>query len=286
MDFDRLINDIVAEIKQVEGVSAVVLGGSRARGTQTEKSDIDLGIYYNPDRPLDLQALNQVATRIDDGHRPQILTQIGGWGPWINGGGWLTVNCIAVDFLYRDLKKISGIINACHKGQVDIFYQPGHPHGFVSSMYLAEIAACKILWESDQGEVSALKELAIPYPAEMKRALIEKFFWEINFSLDIAKKSIARRDVVYASGCCFRSAMCLLHTLFALNEHYWLNEKGAVLLVDAFQLHPDNFRARIESAFSALTNEDQAINSAINILTELSAETAQLVEDYSKAQYF
>jgi predicted nucleotidyltransferase len=284
MDFERL-NDIVAEIKRVEGVSAIVLGGSRARGTQTEKSDIDLGIYYSPDRPLDLETLNQIATHLDDGHRPQILTPIGGWGPWINGGGWLIVNSIPVDFLYRDLKKVSGIIDACRKGQVDIFYQPGHPHGFVSSMYLAEIAVCKILWESDRGEVSALKELAIPYPAGLKRALIEKFSWEIIFSLDIAKKSNARGDVVYASGCCFRSAMCMLQTLFALNEGYWLNEKGAVLLVDAFQLHPENFRARIESAFSDLTTESEAINSAINTLMDLSAEIALLVGNSSKEHH-
>ena len=89
MEIETLIENIVAEIKNVPGVSAVVLGGSRARGMQSPNSDIDLGIYYHPDRPLDLQALNRVATHFDDTHRPNILTIPGGWGPWINGGGWL-----------------------------------------------------------------------------------------------------------------------------------------------------------------------------------------------------
>ncbi|MQH43482.1 hypothetical protein EI040_23540, partial [Escherichia coli] len=39
----------------------IVLGGSRARGTHTENSDIDIGIYYNSDS-FDLTAINQIAT--------------------------------------------------------------------------------------------------------------------------------------------------------------------------------------------------------------------------------
>ena len=44
MPVDALIRDIVDEVKRVEGVRAIVLGGSRARGTHTPSSDIDLGI--------------------------------------------------------------------------------------------------------------------------------------------------------------------------------------------------------------------------------------------------
>jgi predicted nucleotidyltransferase len=41
-NLEQLIASLAAEISQVPGVSAVVLGGSRARGTHTGKSDIDL----------------------------------------------------------------------------------------------------------------------------------------------------------------------------------------------------------------------------------------------------
>lgn len=278
MHIENLLDEIVNEVREVEGISAVVLGGSRARGTHSEKSDIDLGIYYHPDRPLDLDSLNQVATHFDDEHRLQILTPLGGWGPWINGGGWLTVRSIAVDFLYRDLKKVAGVIEACRNGQVEMAYQPGHPHGFVSSIYMGEVAVCKLLWESDRRELSALKAQTSPYPAALKRALVEKFAWEINFSLQIAHKSIARGDVVYAAGCCFRAAACMLQTLFAINEQYWLNEKGAVALADTFPLRPDGFKARIESAFTALAAEGQAIYQAIELLMELSTEITRLLE--------
>ena len=42
---------IADRLGQIDGVVAVVLGGSRARGTASPDSDIDLGIYYQPDQP-------------------------------------------------------------------------------------------------------------------------------------------------------------------------------------------------------------------------------------------
>ncbi len=276
MDNKTLLEEIIAELQRVEGVRAVVLGGSRARGVHTPKSDIDLGIYYHPSQPLDLESMNRVATRFDDGHRAGILTPPGGWGPWINGGGWLTVQTIPVDFLYRDLQKVSDVIEACCQGQVEIAYQPGHPFGFLNSIYMGEVALCQILWESEQGEVSALKARTSPYPAALKQALVDKFAWEIGFSLDTGRKAAARGDVTYAAGCCFRAANCLLQVLFAINETYWMNEKGAVVLAETFRLRPQQFRSRVESAFATLSTERQSIEAALSSLAELAADVNQI----------
>lgn len=278
MEVESLINDLVSKMREVAGVSAIVLGGSRARGTETASSDIDLGIYYHPDRLLDLAALNRVAKQFDDEHRADILTPLGGWGPWINGGGWLNVRFTAVDFLYRDLRKVAAVIDACHRGQVEMTYQPGHPFGFVSSIYMGEVAVCKLLWESGRGELSALKARTMPYPVALRHALIDKFGWEIDFSLGIARKGVSRGDVVYAAGCCFRAAMCMLQTLFAINGQYWLNEKGAVLLAETFARRPADFRSRIESAFAVLTETGVDIDKGIDHLVGLRADIAGLLE--------
>lgn len=278
-NFEQLIQSLTAEIARVPGVSAVVLGGSRARGTHTETSDVDLGIYYHPQRPLDLAALGRVAEKFDDAQRADVLTPLGGWGPWINGGGWLKVQGVAVDFIYRDLAKVTKIVDDCHAGQVEIFYQPGHPHGFVTSIYMAELAVCQLLWESDRAEVSALKARTVPYPDRLARALVDKFSWEIDFSLGIAHKAVSRGDVVYASGCCFRAAMCMLQTLFALNRAYWLNEKGAVLASEQFSLLPPDFRARIEQAFARLSAQGTDIESAVGLLEGLSLDIARLTAE-------
>jgi predicted nucleotidyltransferase len=276
MQSEPLIQQIVAEVKRVEGVKGIVLGGSRARGTHTSSSDIDLGIYYHPDSPPNLSFLSEIATQLDDEHRVDVITGIGGWGPWINGGGWLRVQSQPVDFLYRDVEKVTRIIKDCLKGNVEIFYHPGHPLGFVSSIYLAEVALCQPLWDPDS-LIEELKSQVHPYPDALQKALIQKFAWEINFSIDTARKSIERADVAYAAGCCFRSVMCMLQVLFALNKTYWLNEKGAVAIAETFSRKPTMFQSRIHEAFALLDANPLSIQNAIADLEELSKDIERLV---------
>ena len=75
-------------LKTVPGIRAIVVGGSRARGSWDAVSDTDLGLYYDPQYPPAVEALDQVAATYDDRKQSGLVTEIGGWGPWINGGGW------------------------------------------------------------------------------------------------------------------------------------------------------------------------------------------------------
>lgn len=268
---DSLLPQLIDEVKRVDGVSAIVLGGSRARGTHTPSSDVDLGIYYHPRQPLNLDQLREAAARLDDEHRSDVLTDPGGWGPWINGGGWLKVRAHPVDFLYRDLEKVMKVIEDCLHGTLEMIYQPGHPFGFVSSIYLAEVAVCQPLWDPN-GILSDLKKKVNPYPVSLQKALIQKFAWEIDFSLRIAQKSVERADVTYAAGCCFRSVMCMLQVLFALNRTHWLNEKGALALADAFALTPRMFQDRVNQSFKLLESNPHSMQSTITALDALSKE--------------
>ena len=274
-DINTLIQDLVARIQPVAGLEAIVLGGSRARGTHRTGSDIDLCIYYNPQHPLDIRHLGQVAAEVDDEHRPNLLTPIGGWGPWINGGGWLTVGSQPVDFLYRDLQRVRSVMTACRAGQVEVVYQPGHPHAFVSSICLSEVALCKILWDPS-GALANLKLETQPYPPALKQATIERFRWEITFAIQNGHKAAQRGDVAYVAGCCFRSVACLLQTLFALNEQYWLNEKGALELAAGFARRPERLQERVETVFSRLAANTSSIVAALAELEALDHELGAL----------
>lgn len=278
IDAEALIEILVRDMQHVQGVVAIVLGGSRARGTYTAQSDIDLVLYYRPDRPLDLVKLATLATALDDTHRSPVVTGIGGWGPWINGGGWLTVQDTSVDLLYRDLHQVTTTIEECIAGRPRIVYQPGHPHGYVTSIYLAQVALCRVLWDP-MGIIAALKRMATPYPAALKAALIQQFFWEADFSLKVAAKAIARRDVSYVAGCCFRSVSCLMQTLFALNEGYWMNEKGAVAIASAFPFTPPRLSERIELAFQRMAPTEDSLSLAIAELEHVGADVAYLLSE-------
>ncbi|WP_248924833.1 nucleotidyltransferase family protein [Paenibacillus hamazuiensis] len=278
MDVQHIISKIVENLKQIGGVQALVLGGSRARGTENPKSDIDIGIYYSPGSGLDIAQLRRAASSLDDDSRDGLITEIGGWGPWINGGGWLQVNQTPVDFIYRDLNKVSKVMDQCLMGEVTIDYQPGHPHGFTNAVYLAEIALCKVLWDPS-GVIEEMKAKTKPYPHLLQKAIIQKFLWEAAFSLEIGKKAIYKKDLSYIAGCCFRSVSCLNQVLFALNETYWMNEKGAAAIADSFSMVPGSYSNTINDVMTLLAEDQIGLEKALNMLNDLVHETDLLVKN-------
>src|SRR5688572_23778166 len=132
---DALLARVVEALRPVNGLSALVLGGSRGRGTAGPTSDYDIGLYYEPDAPLDIEALRSaIAPLVDD--PSSTVTSIGEWGPWINGGGWLTIGGVEVDLLYRDLSRVRAAIADARQGHFSMSYQVGHPHGFCSTIWM------------------------------------------------------------------------------------------------------------------------------------------------------
>ena len=266
------IEVIAGEIMQVAGVEAVVLGGSRGRGNARPDSDTDIGIYYDSAATFDIAALNRVAQRIDDAHRSEICTPVGGWGPWVTGGGWLLVNGKQVDFIYRDLPRVARVIDDCIAGKIEIGYQAGHPFGFLSPIYMGEVATCKILCDP-HGTLAALKAKTQPYPPALKRAL-SGMAWEAGFSLSMLPKAIARGDGALLAGHAFRAIMCLTQALFALNEQYCLNEKGSVQLAASFLLCPPRYAERVNEAIALLGTQPDAAHAVLN---QLNTDVQQLI---------
>jgi hypothetical protein len=81
---------VTPSLADVPGVLAVVLGGSRARGTATAGSDYDFGLYFGPRARFDPDRLLEVVKGIVDNPDLGAVTPVGGWGPWIVGDGWLS----------------------------------------------------------------------------------------------------------------------------------------------------------------------------------------------------
>src|SRR5438874_13343123 len=118
-----LMGRLVRAFGGVPGIRAIVLGGSRARGEASAQSDYDVGLYYEPDTPIDVGRLAKAAVLLP-GAASSSVTAVGEWGPWINGGAWLTVDGRRVDLLYRDLGKVQAVIEACCAGNIERVYQP------------------------------------------------------------------------------------------------------------------------------------------------------------------
>jgi hypothetical protein len=176
---------------------------------------------------------------------------LGGWGPWIDGGGWLLIGGIHVDLLYRDLDRVALAIDDARAGKIEPFYQPGHPHAFLPTIYVGEAAYARPLHDPT-GSLAFLQRRTTPYPPALAAALHKRFAWEASFALANARKSLDRGDVSYLAGCAFRAVASLCQVLFALNGKWLLNEKGAVAAVDGFALKPADFSRRVARIYADL----------------------------------
>lgn len=272
---ESLTARVATALSSTPGVRAVVLGGSRARGLHHAQSDYDIGLYYSGATPIDLKALETLARGLDDEHRADLVTPFGGWGPWVNGGGWLTVDGRAVDLLYRDLDRVDRVIAEALQGRFEIGYQVGHPHGYPAIIYAGEIATCRPLWDPE-GLVPARQAQLAPYPEALRQSALRRFLGEAAFCVLIARKAVSRADLAYVTGCLYRAVACLTHALFALNRVWLLNEKGSVALADRFAVRPQDYRVRVEAMLAGLQADAGALTQAIDALEALVAEAQTL----------
>lgn len=270
---------IVGALSGVKGVSAIALGGSRSRGETRPDSDYDIGVYYRADG-LEIAALSAAMAALDDEHRSDVCNPPGVWGPWVNGGGWLRVDGMAVDVLLRDVARVEAVLDDCVSGNIRIDYQCGHPFGFVNAIYAAETHFAKPLWQDQSKPLDRLKGVLYAegdYPPRMKTAMIDRFTWEAGFSIACARKSAPRGDVNHAIGSAFISACAWAEAIYALNGEYMMNEKGALDAVERMPRRPEAMKQRIESAYLLIARGDAG--EALAMLDALHADVQSLTAD-------
>ncbi|TWC06331.1 nucleotidyltransferase-like protein [Bradyrhizobium macuxiense] len=269
MSHDPLLARIIPVLAAVPGVAAIMLGGSRARGTAHDASDYDLGLYYRDGAGLDIDRLRAAVMGLVDDPAAVNVTAIGEWGPWIVGGAWLAIDGHKVDLLYRSVEQVTAVIDACRNGEIGMHYQPGHPHGFCSAIWMGEVALCRQLHDPD-GIIAALKARTAPYPPALRDALLRRFQWEILFAIENAALAVPRGDTTHIAGCAYRALACVAQVLFALNGQYLINEKGALAQAADFPVTVRDLAARVAEVWRQIGVADYA--AALRTLHVLESE--------------
>jgi hypothetical protein len=235
---DAWLSELAARLARVPGVAAVTLGGSRARSAHTDASDFDVGVYYRP--PLDTAALGQLAC--DVAGPTAVVTEPGAWGPWVDGGAWLRINGVAVDWIYRDIDRVQQCWVRAERGVFDFHAQTGHPFGVPDFAYPGEVALGVVLADNT-GQLSALHSQTQSYPPALAEALLSRLS-EADFLVGVLRKSLRRADPVWVAGCLFRVVLLCTHALHGRAGRWLVNEKGALASAAALPLAPQNFAAR------------------------------------------
>ncbi|MGC1399525.1 nucleotidyltransferase domain-containing protein [Candidatus Binatus sp.] len=274
-EIEQILSQIATRVSEIEGVQAIVLGGSRARGTADERSDIDLGIYYDGKHPFSTTALGAAAKELDDRHSGGLLTSFGEWGPAVNGGGWLEIQGNHVDFLYREIGAVREAIEDCIAGRPRSIYQLGHPLGFHIQIYAGEVHVCRPLFDP-AGTVARLKSLVSEYPEKFRTAAVTKHLFDAEFEIMIAAKPAERADVMYVAGCLFRAAGFMTLVLYALNRKFFLNEKGALAESSRFAIKPARFHDTVASVLGRVGTTPAQLSASVASFQSLVAELRKL----------
>lgn len=277
MHHERLLQHLVDVLKPVHGLRAIVLGGSYASNAQRPDSDIDVGLYYYEHQLLDVAQIRTIASQLNDTPDP-VVTDLGGWGTWVNGGAWLTIQGQRVDFLYRNIDFVSSTLDDCNAGIIrsDYWQQPGY--GFHSFMYCTETKICRPLYDPD-AIIESLKTKVAVYSPALKQAITRNFLWSARFTLDNTYKPAARGEVYIVVGCLARAIHCMVQVLYALNETYYLSEKKLATDISSFRIVPERFLERVYVLLGEVGTDNIQLQKSLAQVESLYSEVTRLKEN-------
>lgn len=239
-----LLEKLVGQLSQIEGIKAIVLGGSYASGTHHEASDMDIGLYYSEERPFSIDEIRRVAEDVST-REAVTVTDFYEWGAWVNGGAWVHTPQGKVDFLYRNLEQVQRTIAEAHQGLIRHDYDQQPTYGFYSVIYLAETHICIPLFDPES-LIAELKRQVAVYPPKLKQKILADSLWAVEFTLLHAQGFASQGDVYNTVGCLTRAASNLTQALFALNERYFIRDKKVMEVIAGFPLLPSGYLEQLQ----------------------------------------
>lgn len=241
------IEDLFAEFAGLKEVEAIALGGSRAsenQGNYDEKSDYDVYVYVTRD--------------IEEAQRREILLkycqtiEIGNHY-WETEDNCTLENGVDLDIIYRQLDNFAG-------EAADVVFSHHSRNGYTTCMW-HNLITCKVLYDRNSRLEELKQKFSVPYPAQLKRNIIEnnrKLLGGVlpSFDAQIAK-AYGRRDLVSINHRTAEFLASYFDILFALNELTHPGEKRLMqLCVEKCRLLPKDFEANLEKLFASMFRQD------------------------------
>jgi hypothetical protein len=278
-----LLEELVGQLRRIEGIEAIVLGGSYAAGTYDETSDLDIGVYYLEAKPFSVEKIRRIAQGISV-NAAATVTDFYEWGAWVNGGTWIHTRQSKVDFLYRNLDQVQRTITEAHQGVVHHDYDQQPTHGFYSVIYLAETQICVPLFDPNK-LIAKLKDQVSIYPLKLKHKMIKGELWLAEFTLLHAHAFAAKGDIYNTVGCLTRIVANLTQALFALNERYFISDKRVMDTIATFPLLPEGYSEQIHRILACPGSTAQQLTQTVNNLEEAWRSVASLAGELYQSKF-
>jgi predicted nucleotidyltransferase len=201
---------LAERLREIPGVVAVTLVGSRAEGTARDDSDWDFGLYYRG--AIDLGEARAFGFEGE-------LVGPREWGGPVDEGVRLVVEGQRVDLLYRDLDVVQHWLAEAEAGRYEVSLVEGYVAGVATYVLAGELAV---------GEVLA-GELPRPgFPERLRETAPPRWRASAKLSLGTAGTLAGRGDVGACVGLLAKAGIAAAQATLAERGEWALSEKGII----------------------------------------------------------
>jgi len=248
----------VNDFCDIDGIQALVLGGSRATERTDEKSDYDFYVYSENgiDRENRYTILKKYCKYFEIGNNY--------WELEDNG----QLNCgIYFDLVYRNLRQFENNV-------ANVVEQNNSGNGYTTCMW-DNLLNSKIIFDKND-EFKKIKErFTVPYPQKLRENIIKRNMALLSGSVvsydKQIMKSIYRKDLINLNNRISEFLASYFDVIFAVNELPNPGEKRIMeICLNKCNVLPDGFERNINSLIQNMNdNESKILETLNNIVYEL-----------------
>ena len=161
---------VASQMAALDGIEAIVLGGSRSKHVHDLSSDIDIYCFYSrfPDYTRKMNALSAL---IDKSRTAIVSKKQGEWG-WWDGGAVFWLDGTLVELSHRKVSSINSHIRRLLKGKYGFHPEGDTIFGCYTYGLLADIQNAIILYDPKK-IVHSWKKTFRVYPPKLRNKLIQ-----------------------------------------------------------------------------------------------------------------
>ncbi|MGL5868192.1 DUF4037 domain-containing protein [Clostridium chrysemydis] len=264
--------ELIEDLKSLEEVELIMLGGSKALNKEDALSDYDVYVYYSDYIEVEarreilkkyfkyVEVSNKFFEEEDDG---------------------ILINGKEVELIYRDL-------NFLEDNFIDTFEKFKSSFGYSTCM-VHNILTSKVLYDKND-IIKGYREKYNFYPKELKESIVLNNIKLLDNQMPSLSyqiiKAIKRGDIISINHRITEYLAIYFDILFSLNEEFHPGEKRLLPWIEKFKIKPENSKELITKLLNAqnLSKED-----GIKTVKELSNGMNDLVKsiytDFEKSNY-
>jgi hypothetical protein len=249
---NKELNKFINDFSKVNGIQAIVLGGSRTTDYSDNKSDYDFYVYTENtiNQNIRQKILSNYSEYLEIGNSYWELEDN---GKFKSGNNF--------DMVYRNLLEFTEIIAGVVENYISY-------NGFTTCLW-HNILNSEILFDKNDIFKKTKERFSIPYPQQLKQNIIKRNMALLSDSIVSYDKqiikSIHRKDFVNVNNRITAFLASYFDIIFAINELTNPGEKRIIeICLKKCKILPNNFEENINKLFKNIDNNETKITESIN----------------------